>query len=171
MRASSTSPPAQADQLALIQAALDQLQTRDRRVLHMPVHYAAEDEYPHKPILHQPDAERDLRAFIESMVERNAEDLFFPKDWDWASETEYRLLLRGNTKQEEYIDLSDSLEAVITGQTFDQVYKPGLWKLCQELGIEAYEIQWHMGPEVIVRMIDPASRSLLRPPQRRSNGG
>ena len=153
----------------LIQAALDQLQTTsDRNVLHMPVRYAAEGEYPHTPVLHQPDAERDPRAFIDSMVERNPRDRFFTKDWDWESETEYRLLLRGETKEEEFIDVRDSLEAVIAGQSFHRVYKPGLYKLCQELGVEALEIQWEMGPDVIVRMIDPARRPLLRPPPERS---
>jgi hypothetical protein len=32
--------------------------------------------------------------------------------------------------------------------------------------VEALKIQWHIGPEVIVRMLDPANRQLFRPPPR-----
>jgi hypothetical protein len=154
----------------LIQAALDQLPTTpDRNLLHDRVSYAAEGEYPHTPTLVQPEAERDLRAYVESMVERNPRDLFFTKDWDWESETEYRLLLRGETKEEESIDIRDSLEAVIMGQKFHPVYEPGVYKLCQELGVEALKIQWEMGPEAIVRMLDPARRPLIRPSSQHPN--
>jgi hypothetical protein len=119
----------------LIQAALDEFEkpAGRRRLLHLPVSYAAEGDFPHTPTLLQPEAERDPRAFIESMVEQRARELFFTKDWDWESETEYRLLLRGETSEEESIDIRGSLEAVITGQKFHPVYEPGIYKLCQEL--------------------------------------
>lgn len=144
---------------------VNQLETPDKNLLHDRVRYAEEGEYPRMPTLLQPEAERDLRGFIESMVERNARGFFFTKDWDWESETEYRFLLRGKAKPDEFIDIRDALEAVIAGQNLHPVYKPGPYKLCQELGVEALEIQWQMGPDVIVRMIDPASRPLLRPPR------
>jgi hypothetical protein len=147
----------------LDRAALDQFKsTPERSLIRGPVTYAEEGEYPHLTLI-QPEAERDLRAFVESMVERNPRELFFTKDWDWASETEYRLLLRGETKDEEFLKVRDALEAVIVGQRFHPVYKPGVYKLCEELEVEALEIQWQMGPPVVVRMLDPRDRRLTDP--------
>jgi hypothetical protein len=98
------------------------------------------------------------------MVENNPQELFFTKDWDWGSETEYRLLLRCKTKDEELLDVREALEAVIIGPRFHPVYRPGLFKLTQELQVECLEIQWQMGPPVIVRMRDPDERHLTEPP-------
>jgi hypothetical protein len=145
----------------LIDAACGQFTpTPGRSLIHGQVSYAPEGEYPHMLTLLQPQAEQDLRAFIESMVDKNPQDLFFTKDWDWSSETEYRLLLRGDTKDEEFIDVRTALEAVIVGPPFHPVYRPGLYKLCRELEVEPLEVQWQMGPPVVVRMLDPADRPL-----------
>lgn len=118
-----------------------------------------EGDYPHLTLI-QPEAERDLPAYIESMVNNSPQDLFFTKDWDWSSETEYRFVLRGATQEEESIDIREALEAVIVGPRLHPSYRPGLYKLCQELEIEALQIQWQMGPPTVVRMIDPARRRL-----------
>lgn len=152
------------DRQRLIDAAKNQLETRlGWSVLYGPVRYLDEDEYPDTPTLLQPQAEQDLPAFIESVVASNPGDLFFTKDWDWSSETEYRFLLRGNTKKEEFVDVRGALEAVIVGPRFHPVYRPGVYKLCDELGVEALEIQWQMGPPMVVRMRDPGDQRLTDP--------
>jgi hypothetical protein len=152
------------DRQRLIDAAHTQLQTDPgRSVIHGPVSYLGEDEYPEKPTLLQPQAEQNLRAFIEAMVDNNPQDQFFTKDWDLSSETEYRFLLRGNTKEEEFIDIREALEAVIVGPRFHPVYRPGLYKLCEERGVKAMEIQWEMGPPFVVRMRDPGDQRLTDP--------
>jgi hypothetical protein len=149
----------------LIDAALDQFKTTPgRSLMHSQVTYATEGDYPHMPTLLQPEAEQDLRGFIESMVRSRPREFFFTKDWDWASETEYRFLLRGDTEEEEFIDVRGALEAVIIGPRFHPVYRPGVWKLCQELEVEALEIQWEMGPPMVVKTLDPARRPLFHPP-------
>jgi hypothetical protein len=148
----------------LVQAAVDQFKTTPGlNLLHGVVSYADEGVYPHMPTLVQPEAERDLREFIESMVRTRPREFFFTKDWDWSSETEYRLLLRGETKEEEFIDVRDALEAVIVGPRFHPVDKPGVWKICEELEVEPLEIQWEMGPPIVVKMIDPSGRPLTNP--------
>ncbi len=148
----------------LIEAAHDQLETDPgRNVIDGPVRYMREDESPPRLTLHQPQAERDLPAFAEALVEHNPRDLFFTKDWDWSSETEYRFLVRGDTEDEEFIDIRGALEAVIVGPLFHPVYRPGLYKLCDELGVKALEIQWQMGPPVVVRMRDPGDQRLTDP--------
>lgn len=150
----------------LVQAAVDQFKTTTgKSLLHEKLSYLREGEHPRMHTLLQPEAERDLRAYIEAMVENNPRELFFTKDWDWESETEYRLLLRGDTEEEEFLDVRDALEAVIVGPRFHPAYKPGVWKLCDELEVEPLEIQWEMGPPVVVRMLDPARRPLVRPPR------
>lgn len=133
-------------------------------LMHRRVRYSGRHERAPMRTLVQPAAEQDLRGFIESMV-RGEPELFFTKDWDWTSEAEYRFLLRGNTKEEESIDIEDALEAVIAGPRFHPVYRPGLWRLCQDLGIPALQIQWEMGPPVVVKMIDPARLPLIRRPR------
>jgi hypothetical protein len=148
----------------LIDAAHDQLETDGRTVLDKPVRYLREDESPPKLTLIQPEAERDLPAFIEAAVAQNPKDIFFTKDWDWSSETEYRFLLRGKTGHEEFIDIREVLEAVIAGPKLHPVYRPGLYKLCEELRVKVLEIQWQMGPPVVVRMRDPGERRLTDPP-------
>jgi hypothetical protein len=156
----------------LVRAAVDQFETTPGKdLLHARVSYLAENEHPRMHMLIQPQAEQDLRGYIESMVQNNPHDLFFTKDWDWESETEYRLLLRGDTKEEEFLDVRDALEAVIAGPRFHPAYKPGVWKLCEELEVEPLEIQWEMGPPVVVRMLDPARRPLFRPPPRDPDDG
>jgi hypothetical protein len=141
----------------LIDAACDQFKPRQGlSLIHRPVTYATEGDYPPTPTLSQPEAERDLRAFIESMVENGPRDRFLTKEWDWCSETEYRFLLRGDARDEEFIDVREALEAVIVGQKCHPVYFPGVYKLCEELGVKALQIQW---PRV-VRMLDPADRRL-----------
>lgn len=147
------------DQDRLIDAARGQLETDPgRTVMHRPVRYLDENEAPETLTLLQPEAEQDLPAFIETIVQQNPEDWFFTKDWDWSSETEYRFLLRGDTKDDEFIDVRDALEAVIVGPQFHPVYRPGLYKLCSELGVKALEIQWQMGPPFVVGMRDPGDR-------------
>ena len=119
--------------------------------------YAPEGDFPSKPGLHQPQAEGDLPGYIEEMVEKQAEDLFFTKDWDWCTETEYRMLLRGDTGDAESIDIRDALEAVIAGQSCHRVYWPALFMLCQEFGVAPYVIQWESGEPRIHPMPDPHS--------------
>jgi hypothetical protein len=89
------------------------------------------------------------------MVEQNQRTCSSPRTGDWSSETEYRFLLRGNTEDEEFIDVRGALEAVVVGPLFHPAYRPGLYKLCDELGIEALEIKWQMGP--------PASSACVTP--------
>jgi hypothetical protein len=147
----------------LIEAAKDQLDGPGRSLLHGQVTYAPESEYPTTPTLLQPEAEQDLRGYIETMVNNDPWSLFFTKDWDWGSETEYRFLLRGDTADEEFIDVRAALEAVIAGPRFHPVYRPGFYKLCEELEIEPLQIQWEMGMPLVVRMIDPGDRRLTDP--------
>jgi hypothetical protein len=139
-----------------------------RSLMNGPVTYAARGQDPRMPTLRQPGAERDLRAFIESMVEREPE-IFFTKDWDWNSESEYRFLLRGETREEESIDIQDALEAVIAGPRLHPVDRSGLWTLCQEIEIEALQIQWQMGAPVGVKMLDPTKRPLRQRSMQRSS--
>jgi hypothetical protein len=146
------------DAARLIEAAQEQLVKPGRTVIHRRVDYASEGDFPYRPSLHQPQAEQDLPKFIEEMVERHGEDLFFTKDWDWSSETEYRLLLRGDTGQTESIDIRGALEAVIAGQTCHPVYRPALFMLCQELDVAPYVIQWESGQPRIHPMPDPQRR-------------
>jgi len=153
------------DGQALVELADRQFRKRQGlSMIHGQVRYAAEGQYPPAPTLIQPAAEQNLRAYIDSMVERDPRDWFFVKDWDWSSETEYRFLLRGDTNDEEFIDIRNALEAVIVGPRFHPVYRPGLYKLCEELGVKALEIQWQMGAPVVVRMLDPGGRRLAGPP-------
>ena len=144
----------------LIGAAEDQLGGPGRTLLHAAVDYLPEGEYPRATTLFQPRAEQDLKTFIENLVGTIPWDLFFAKDWDWNSETEYRFLLRGDTQDEEFIDVRGALEAVIVGQRFHPVYRPGLYKLCKELEIDPLQIQWEMGLPFVVRILDPGDRRL-----------
>jgi Protein of unknown function (DUF2971) len=149
------------DQERLIAAAYGQLESeKGRKVMDEPVRYLDENEAPWTPPLGQPDFEQDPPGYIETMVNTYPRELFFTKDWDWKSETEYRFLLRGDTEEDESIEIREALEAVIVGQCFHPVYRPGVHKLCQELGVEALEIQWEMGPPVVVRMRDPGGMRL-----------
>jgi hypothetical protein len=131
-------------------------------VIDAPVTYLGENEAPEPLTLLQPQAEENLPAYIEAMVDQRPQDLFFTKDWDWSSETEYRFLLRGDTEDDEFIDVREALEAVIVGPQFHLVYRPGLYKLCDELGVKA--IQWEMGPPLVVGMLDPGDMRLTEPP-------
>lgn len=150
----------------LIDAARNQLRPTppSRTLMHEGVCYAPEGNYPRDLALVQPEAEQDLQAYIETMVSKHSEDLFFTKDWDWSAETEYRLLLRGETSNDESIDIRDALEAVIAGPLFHRVYRPGLYKLCVELEVEPYLLQWETGQPSIVRMPDPQNRRISDEP-------
>lgn len=150
------------DKERLLGAAEEQFPTTpNRSLLHQRVRYLVRGEEPRMRMLHQPDAGQDLSGIIENMVREHADELFFTKDWDWESESEYRLLLRGETNEIEELDVSEALEAVIAGPRFHPVYKHALWRLCEELEVLALEIQWEMGPAYVVKMIDPARKPPL----------
>lgn len=67
-----------------------------------------------------------LESTLESFLEENYAEIFFTKCIDYVDEAEFRLLKRSieNHKQCEYLNISNCLKGVITGDRFNDVYYP-----------------------------------------------
>ena len=86
------------------------------------------------------------------MVRADPHRFFFTKEWDWAGETGYRLMLRGATNGHEYIDVHSCSDAVLIGPRFPKVYRPSLQDLCDELEVQALAVLWEGTWPALVRM-------------------
>lgn len=67
---------------------------------------------------------------LEEHLERNFDELFFTKLQDWATEVEYRFIVRSSEPAELHVDIESSLDEVIAGENLAREYGPSLRALC-----------------------------------------
>lgn len=63
-------------------------------------------------------AKRGLPAVIEDHVEQHRAGLFFVKSQDWASEWEYRWVLRSPDPRPAFVSIAGALAGIVVGQSF-----------------------------------------------------
>jgi hypothetical protein len=70
------------------------------------------------------------------------DEFFFRKLGDWATEMEYRLLLQADHREPEFLDISDSLEAVICGSLTTDEDVAKIRDLCEARGVGVSRVLW-----------------------------
>jgi hypothetical protein len=134
------------DQSRLIEA-VKACQRPGTRVYKAPVRYRGEEQreltlqLPSDQLLDRAD-ELATRLF-PSVVS----GLYFSKAWDWASESEYRLVVEGEVNDFEYLDISEALTGVFCGWRVSDGMVDGVCRLCPELFDvgRVYQLRWQNG--------------------------
>jgi hypothetical protein len=93
-------------------------------------------------------SKRGLDEVLAEHLDQHADELFFTKLGDWATEVEYRFLLRRDAEEELYVDISDALKGVIVGHAVANEYGPTLRALCDPHGVELAQMHWRNGQPV-----------------------
>lgn len=80
-------------------------------------------------------AERGLEGVVEDHVHRHWEGLFFVKNQDWASEWEYRWVLRSPELRPAFVDVAGTLAGIVVGHSFPATDAAILRHYAEEFGI------------------------------------
>lgn len=99
--------------------------------------------------------DQSLENVVNNHIEKYNKELFFEKNIDWADENEFRIILISNNKTDKYIfiKIEDTIEGVVLGVDFPDVYHPSLVPFCEKLGVSIGHIQWQHGDAYIGRII------------------
>lgn len=91
-----------------------------------------------------PEISEDVEASIDFLFPAVVADLYFTKAWDWSTETEYRLLVRGRVHDHEYLDITESLTGIFLGPRFPRHRLPDLKARCRPIwdAGRVYQIKW-----------------------------
>lgn len=84
----------------------------------------------------------DLPSVVAQHLEKHWQSLFFTKLTDWASEHEYRFLVRRADFDPMYIGISDSLRSICVGPDTSGSYFPSLAALCEPHSISMRKLVW-----------------------------
>jgi hypothetical protein len=124
---------------------------------HRPVSYRpmsaglrADPHLEWEAVLSQP-----MDALIASLVEKRAPESFFEKFDDYASEQEYRFVVRAPEEQFLQIDFGQSLGGVVIGAEFPDAELRPLIFLCARLGTALLRMEWRQGLGQIAGFYNP----------------
>jgi hypothetical protein len=84
----------------------------------------------------------DLPSVVTDHLEKHWQSLFFTKLTDWASEHEYRFLVRRADFDPMYVDISDSLRSICMGPETSSSYFPSLAAFCEPHSISIRRLVW-----------------------------
>lgn len=90
-------------------------------------------------------AARGVEVVVDELLDGNARELFFHKLTDWASEVEYRFVVRTGDHEPVFVGLTNSLRGVIVGPRMSLSYAPSLRAVCDAKGIELAQLWWQNG--------------------------
>ena len=96
-----------------------------------------------------------LENVVNNHIEKYYKELFFEKNINWADENEFRFILISLKESEKYIfiNIEDTIEGIVLGVDFPDVYHPSLIPFCKQLSISVGHIQWDHGDAYIGRTI------------------
>jgi hypothetical protein len=93
----------------------------------------------------------EVNAAAERIAENHLEKLFLTKNTEWASESEYRFVVRSKAAFE-FVDVSDSLVAVCRGPSSAREAEHALRHFANELDLALGFVQWdHNDPILLGR--------------------
>jgi hypothetical protein len=103
-----------------------------------------------------------LEAVIAEHVAKHYRALFFRKNLDWATELEYRWILRSPEPVAEFVPIRESLRAVVIGHDFPGDDLDALKYLAQGFGaVEVAQCRWRNGrPSILPPTADPGTVAL-----------
>ena len=91
----------------------------------------------------------DIDDYCERFIERNIEELFFYKHPDYKDENEYRIIVNAISTDRVFINIKDSILAVIIGDRFPDGLLPSLKYLCKKLDVTCKRISWESGQPIL----------------------
>lgn len=104
--------------------------------------------------------EKQRQQAVAEHIDRNRRDFFFLKSDDFATEVEYRIVLKtdddppvGYTTDEEgyaYVGYGDALVAVVLGLHFPEWQRPGAQEACNQAGIKMLRMWWERGKPLLL---------------------
>jgi Protein of unknown function (DUF2971) len=119
---------------------------RQGELLHNNVDYIDGELAPEAREILMVDArERADAEILAAHLKAYAQEIFFTKLTDWASEMEYRFVLPTDHEQPVLVPIRDSLKAVIIGEGVGDVYLPAISKACEEKPVPIYKVRWTYG--------------------------
>jgi hypothetical protein len=86
-----------------------------------------------------------LNTTIDQYIEKYHGRLYFQKSIDWRDEQEFRWVARGKTNEPLFVSIANSLQAIIVGQRFPEVYLAALYPLAEEHNILVIKCFWFNG--------------------------
>jgi hypothetical protein len=95
-------------------------------------------------------SQQGIDQVLTHHLERHVRELFFTKLEDWASEEEFRFVLRWDDDDELYVNVEDALRGVIVGHAVAKEYAPALEALCAPMKVQLAKIQWMNGRPIPV---------------------
>jgi hypothetical protein len=106
---------------------------------------------------HDKVARFDLETAVFEHVRRYHRKLFFHKSLDWATEWEYRWVLRGPPPAPTFVPIGGALRGVCLGERFPDLEIESLrYMLGQLEGVSLVRLQWHNGRPRVHHMDRPA---------------
>jgi hypothetical protein len=90
------------------------------------------------------------KEYLRQHREKYADELYFLKRTDWASEWEYRLLLLANDPSvpHEFIPIRRALAGICVGHRFSAGYRPSIAAVCDRENIPAYRLVYLQQPVI-----------------------
>lgn len=93
--------------------------------------------------------------YLVKFAVKNKKLLFFTKYPDWKQENEYRIVLLCKYDEEDtYVKIDNSLEAIILGSEFPEVYKPSIIEVSKKEEVDLFQIEWENGIAKNLRIIN-----------------
>jgi hypothetical protein len=89
--------------------------------------------------------QRGMDVVLTEHLDRHVRELFFTKLEDWASEVEYRFVIRWEAEEELFVDVEDALKGVIAGHAVAKEWAPALEALCDPHGVQLAQMWWQNG--------------------------
>lgn len=86
-----------------------------------------------------------VRAAVAGYINAHYDDFYLLKADDFASEWEYRVVLRGDEEEYAYVDYRNALVAVVVGLHFPEWQLPGAALRCESAGVELRRMHWEGG--------------------------
>jgi hypothetical protein len=88
--------------------------------------------------------------FLDEHLALHIDELFFKKLTDWATEFEYRFVVRTDDEAPVFVDIAPALRAVIVGWLVARAYRPAFRALCDEHGLGLFRLEWHVGKPLLL---------------------
>lgn len=137
---------------ALERSVAEAIEGIGAKLVHAPVNYRDGEIALHASHFDLNQAQqRNPVEVIHDHMAKHAEELFFTKLTDWATESEYRFMTVWQGTEELYVDISKALYLVILGFQVAREYAPSFYALCEPRGIPVAKVEWTNGRPLIFR--------------------
>lgn len=87
----------------------------------------------------------EIEDYCTKYIFENSNLIFFNKNPDYQDEDEYRIIIKSPNSNNVYLDIKDSLLAVLIGDMFPDGLLPSLKYLSSKLNVECKRVYWEAG--------------------------